>query len=340
MPKFFIARATEPTFPELFGRTRTTRNVPAMCAHCRNRRCFTQREPFLTVPPMTRLRVDHVSIAVQSIDRALDFFLEHFPARPNEPKQDGYDRFRWADFLIGDFKIELIESAGSGSFVERFLAKHGEGFHHLSCEVDALDPLAERLERDGVRIVDRFDAGDGRKTAFVHPRSGFGTLIQFWQTPEMKHDPIAPSWGGRVEKHGTMWQVDHLSLGLRSVDPAIRFFERHFDARVVHPVHVGYDGSFRLLLMKIGDYRLELMENASEGGFLGRFLARHGEGMHHLSIDVLDLDAAIGSFERTGARIVDRFDFGPGRKTAFVHPKSCFGVLVQFWQVPEADFPR
>lgn len=340
MPKFFIARATEPTFPELFGRTRTTRNELVIRAHCRNRRRFTQREPFPTVPPMTRLRVDHVSIAVHSIDRALEFFLEHFPARPNEPKQDGYDAFRWADFLIGDFKIELIESAGRMSFVERFLAKHGEGLHHLSCEVDALDPLAERLERDGVRIVDRFDAGDGRKTAFVHPRSGFGTLIQFWQTPEMKNGPIAPSRGGCLEKNGTMWQVDHLSLALRSVAPAIRFFERHFDAQIEHPVHAGYDGTFRLLQMKIGDYRLELMENASESGFLGRFLARRGEGMHHLSIDVLDLDAAIASLERSGARIVDRFDFAPGWRTAFVHPKSCFGTLVQFWQVPEAGFPR
>ncbi|MGH7802847.1 MAG: VOC family protein, partial [Candidatus Binatia bacterium] len=261
---------------------------------------------------MTRLRVDHVSIAVQSIDRALEFFLDRFPARANEPKQDGYDSFRWADFLIGDFKIELIESAGAGSFVERFLAKHGEGFHHLSCEVDALDPLAERLERDGVRIVDRFDAGEGRKTAFVHPKSGFGTLIQFWQTPEMKHGPIVPSWGGHVEKNGTPWLVDHLSIALRSLAPAMRFFERHFDARIEHPVHDGYDGTFRLTQMKIGDYRLELMENASEGGFLGRFLARHGEGMHHLSIDVLDLDAAIEPFERAGARIVDRLDFAPG----------------------------
>jgi methylmalonyl-CoA/ethylmalonyl-CoA epimerase len=288
---------------------------------------------------MTRLRVDHVSIAVHSIDRALEFFVEHFPARTNEPKQDGYDAFRWADFQIGSFKIELIESAGRMSFVERFLARHGEGFHHLSCEVDELDPLAERIERDGHRIVDRFDAGDGRKTAFVHPRSAFGTLIQFWQTPEMAHDSIAPSWGGVVEKNGTPWLVDHLSLALRSVAPATRFFERHFDGRIEEPIHTGYDGSFRLLQMRLGDYRLELMENASEGGFLGRFLAKHSEGMHHLSIDVLDLDAAIAPLERAGARIVDRFDFAPGWRTAFIHPKSCFGVLVQFWQVPRSEFP-
>jgi methylmalonyl-CoA/ethylmalonyl-CoA epimerase len=135
----------------------------------------------------THLRVDHVSIAVASIDRALEFFLEHFPARANEPKQDGYgDRpeFRWADFTIGHFKIELIESAAADGFVQRFLAKRGEGFHHLSLQIDALEPQLERLEREGARIVDRFDGGDGHQTAFVHPRSAFGTLIQFWQEPD------------------------------------------------------------------------------------------------------------------------------------------------------------
>ena len=234
----------------------------------------------------------------------------------------------------------MIESAGRGSFVERFLAKHGEGFHHLSCEVDDLDPLAERLESAGHRIVDRFDAGDGRKTAFVHPKSAFGTLIQFWQTPEMAHGPIAPSWGRLVEKNGTPWLVDHLSLALRDVAPAIAFFEQHFAGKIEQEIHTGYDGSFRLLQMRIGDYRLELMESARDDGFLTRYLAKRGEGMHHLSIDVLDLDAATLPFERAGARIVDRFDFAPDLRTAFIHPKSAFGVLIQFWQVPEAELRR
>ena len=140
-------------------------------------------------PPSTAfLRVDHVSIAVRSIDQALDFFLEHFPARLNRPKENGYGdppEFRWTDFTIGRFKIELIESARKDSFVERFLAKRGEGFHHLSFQIDHLDPALERLEAERVRIVDRFDGGDGHRTAFVHPRSAFGTLIQFWQEPSL-----------------------------------------------------------------------------------------------------------------------------------------------------------
>jgi methylmalonyl-CoA epimerase len=289
-----------------------------------------------------RMRVDHVSIAVGSIDRALEFFLEHFPARANEPKQDGYGtpaEFRWADFTIGNFKIELVESARPGSFVERFLDKRGGGFHHLSLQIDALAPELEQLESEGVRIVDRFDGGDGRKTAFIHPRSAFGALIQFWQEPDATQ-LSAPSWGGAVVKHGVRWQVDHLSLAVESVAPAIGFFERHFAGTIEVEPHLGYDQSFRLLHMRLRDYRLELMESTRPDGFLSRFLSRRGQGLHHLSIDVEDLDAALAPFERAGVRIVDRFDFAPGWRTAFLHPRSAFGVLIQFWQVPLEDWAR
>jgi methylmalonyl-CoA/ethylmalonyl-CoA epimerase len=296
----------------------------------------------MTSPSVPNLRVDHVSIAVRSIDRALDFFLEHFPARPNEPKRAGYgDRpeFSWADFTIGRFKIELIESARPESFVERFLAKRGEGFHHLSFEIADLDPQLERLEADGARIVDRFDGGDDHATAFVHPHSAFGTLIQFWERRE-QGALEAPSAGGIVVKDGARWQVDHLSLALERIEPAVRFFERHFGGCLEVGSHLGYDQSFRLLQMRLRDYRLELMEAARPESFLARFLKRRGEGMHHLSIDVEDLDTALAPFERAGVAIVDRLDFAPGRRTAFLHPRSAFGVLIQFWQVPVEEWDQ
>lgn len=291
---------------------------------------------------MTDLRVDHVSIAVPEIDRALDFFLELFPAKLHEPKRDGYGEpldFRWADFTIGNFKIELVESARPGSFVDRFLSRRGPGFHHLSFKIGELDPLLERLEREGVRIVDRFDEGDGRKTAFVHPSSAFGTLIQFWQEPEPA-ELHAPSWGGCEERGGNRWRVDHVSLALRDLAPALDFFRRHFGAVVEVEPHLGYDRTFRLVQLRLRDYRLELMDSDRPDAFLARFLARRGEGLHHLSIDVDDLDAALEPFERAGVKIVDRHEMGPGWRTAFLHPKSVFGVLVQFWQLPGEEWPE
>jgi len=137
-----------------------------------------------------KLRVDHFSIAVVSMERALEFFARYLPVEMNQQPSDGYnDEFRWCDFHLGHVKVELIESARPGSFVERFLERRGEGIHHLSLEVDDLEAAVGPMERDGLRIVDRFDAGDGERTAFVSPRSAHGVLLQFWQVPDLTVGP-------------------------------------------------------------------------------------------------------------------------------------------------------
>src|SRR5438128_91278 len=110
----------------------------------------TEAEP---LPQFPALRVDHVSIAVPAITPALDFFRRILPIRMGIEPRPGYDgEFTWADFFVADFKLELIESARPRSFVERFLARRGEGFHHLSLEVEdhALDAYVADLERQGL----------------------------------------------------------------------------------------------------------------------------------------------------------------------------------------------
>jgi len=135
-----------------------------------------------------QVRVDHVSMAVRSIETTLDFYRRYFPVRQQHPTHNGYDgNFALTSFLLNGYKIELIEEiAGRSGFVSRFLDKRGEGFHHISIDVDRLDPLLAQLVEDGVRIVDRFDFSDELKTAFISPRSAHGVLMQFWQQPWRK----------------------------------------------------------------------------------------------------------------------------------------------------------
>ncbi len=283
------------------------------------------------------LRVDHFSIAVRSINRALDFFSRHLPVRMHHEPRPGYtDEFRWCDFFVGHVKLELIESARPGSFVESFLERRGEGLHHLSLEVDALDPLVERMERDGLRIVDRFAANEVDKTAFISPRSAFGMLIQLWQVREVE-EPPAELTPRIVKLPGVdaRMRFDHLSAAVRDIAPAMDFFRRYFPVTAEGPQHLGYAGDFELKQFDIGRFRMELVADASGGSFVRRFLERRGEGFHHLSIDVDDLDAVISRMKRDGLRIVDEADVGGGYKTAFVSPRSAHGVLIQFWQIPD-----
>src|SRR5437016_539762 len=87
--------------------------------------------------PFPAMHVDHVSIAVRAIAPTLARWQRLFPIRPRTPPRPGYDGdFRWTDFFLGDRKLELIESARPGSFVERFLAGYGQRWHHLSLDVE------------------------------------------------------------------------------------------------------------------------------------------------------------------------------------------------------------
>ncbi len=288
------------------------------------------------------LRVDHFAIAVRSIDETLEFFARYFPLCPNVTTRSGYSGdFRWCDAYLGHVKIELIESARAGSFVERFLDRRGEGLHHLTFETDAIAPLLGEMEAAGVRIVDRFDAGDGHETAFVSPRSAHGMLLQLWQVPVVtpppaeKTPPIVPFPGVDARM-----RFDHLSAAVADIPAALELFRRWFSIARESPRHPGYAGDFELVQFDIGDFRLELIADLSGASFVKRFLAKRGEGFHHLSIDVDALDPVLARMEADGVRIVDRADLGNGYRTAFVSPRSAHGVLIQFWQVPSLDTPN
>lgn len=289
------------------------------------------------------IHVDHVSIAVKDIDTALKFFRSTFPIEMGDDKNLGFSGdFNWCNFFIGQFKIELIEAVGAQSFARRFIDKRGEGLHHLSLEVAHLEPLLHRLEADGVRIVDRYTAGDGSLTASISPRSAHGILIQFWQPATgAEAQPQRPSSVPFQLRSGEVVRllVDHVSAAVANIDTTLGFLRRYFPVTALRESQPGYDGTFRFTDFMLNNCRLELIapDEASVPGFVTRFLDRRGEGLHHLSIDVDRLDPLVAQLEADGIRIVDRFAPSEDWKTAFISPRSSHGVLIQFWQKPDFD---
>ena len=106
-----------------------------------------------------RIRFDHVSIAVNSIDRAMAFFQRYFPTHPRsikQPSEQASGGFIWQDCYIGGTAVEFIEELpGQQGFIPRFLRRHGEGMHHISFEVDRLEPVVAALKAGGVRVKGR-----------------------------------------------------------------------------------------------------------------------------------------------------------------------------------------
>jgi len=281
------------------------------------------------------MRVNHLSIAVRDMNAALAFFGRHFPIVMHNERQPGHTGdYTWCDFFIGGFKLELIQSAAPESFVDRFIAKRGEGLHHLSIEAADFDEAIATLERGGVRVVDRFDGEDG-KTAFISPRSAFGTLIQFWSAfgDEPRQPPVATH---RYDGEDVRLAVNHVAIAVREIAPALEFFQRFFPVTPGRAPRAGYEPSFRLTNFFVNGYKIELIEQnpAAPDGFVSEFLRKRGEGFHHVSIHVSRLAPILRSLERDGVRIVGRTRNRDGLETAFISPRSAFGVLIQFWEHP------
>ncbi len=244
------------------------------------------------LPASVRMRFDHISIAARSIDRGVEWFRRYFPVHPRSPKQiseQARGGFLWQDFYLGGTAVEFIEELpGRQDFITEFIRKRGEGFHHISFEVDRLDPVVETLAARGVRIVDHHDLADGTRTAFISPRSAFGVLIQFWQPVD--YDQPIP----RPEPDG-LARFDHIALAVRDLRQAMSFFAEHLGATITHePVISATQGNFLLAHAEVAGMTFEFLQSPGPGtpdDFVANFIERRGEGLHHFTVDLKDFDA-------------------------------------------------
>jgi len=283
-------------------------------------------------PDGVRIRFDHVSIATHSIDRGVGWFQRYFPTAPRSPKQvseQARGGFLWQDFYLGGTAVEFIEELpGHRDFITDFLKRRGEGFHHLSFEVDRLDPVVAALKAHGVRIVDDYDLADGSRTAFISPRSAFGALIQFWQPVDYDKPIPRPAADGLV-------RFDHVALAVRDLRRALEFFQENFGAQVINePILSSTQGNFMLAHVAIAGFKLEFIQSPGPGtpdDFVARFIERRGEGLHHFTVDVKDFDGTLDKLSRDGMRIVGKEINWRGERQFFISPRSAFGTLIQVW---------
>jgi methylmalonyl-CoA epimerase len=130
-------------------------------------------------------RIYHLGYAVEDIEAASEFYRENFGATTGEPEKVEEQGIVATMFEVGESRIELLRPTRPDSPVGRFLAKRGEGFHHVAFEVDDLREALARLKRNGVNLVDeepRRGAG-GMRIAFVHPEGAFGVLTELVELP-------------------------------------------------------------------------------------------------------------------------------------------------------------
>lgn len=126
------------------------------------------------------MNLEHIGIAVKDLEKSKNLFamlLNTECYKEEDVKEQGV---RTSFFQTGESKIELLSSISENSVIERFIAKKGEGFHHLAFQVENLEEEIERLISAGFSFVsDKPSLGaDNKRIIFLHPKNTNGVLIE------------------------------------------------------------------------------------------------------------------------------------------------------------------
>ena len=125
------------------------------------------------------------------------------------------------------------------------------------------------------------------------------------------------------------FSIDHLGIAVKSLAAAKAIYERL--GLGVSPEETVAQEQVRLVMVPVGESRLELLEATSDDSTIAKFIAKRGEGLHHVCLRVPDLPAAVSRLKKDGVRLVsEEIKTGAGgHKYVFMHPSSTGGVLLE-----------
>lgn len=127
--------------------------------------------------------IDHIGIAVNSIDEAMKFWEGALGVKCHGVEEVADQKVKTAFLPIDDSEIELLEGTSEDSPVSKFIAKNGQGIQHIAIRVADIEAALAELKEKGVRLIDekpRIGAG-GAKIAFLHPKATGGVLLELCQ---------------------------------------------------------------------------------------------------------------------------------------------------------------
>ncbi|MGM0445967.1 MAG: methylmalonyl-CoA epimerase [Bacillota bacterium] len=129
------------------------------------------------------MKIDHVGIAVKSLDESLKFYRDILGLELDEIEVLEDRGLKIAFLKTGESKIELLEPTSKDSNIAKFIEKKGEGIHHLALKVDDVDENIENMEELGTEFIGEASTGaGGKKIIFIHPKSTNGVLLELCQS--------------------------------------------------------------------------------------------------------------------------------------------------------------
>ncbi len=129
---------------------------------------------------MSPSHIEHIGIAVSNLEESIRFYEKVFGLRCYNIETIAEQKVRTAFFLVGQTKIELLETTDPDGPIGKFIGKRGEGIHHIAFAVKNLEEKLRQAEKEGVRLIDATPrkGAEGLEIAFLHPKSTGGVLIE------------------------------------------------------------------------------------------------------------------------------------------------------------------
>jgi len=126
-------------------------------------------------------KIDHLGIAVRSIDETRKFYEKvlGLPCKGEETVES--QKVKTAFFAVGEVHIELLEPTSEESPIAKFLAKNGEGIHHVAYRTDNIEGQIKQAKENDCRLIHEtpIEGAGGKLVAFLHPKSSHGVLTEF-----------------------------------------------------------------------------------------------------------------------------------------------------------------
>jgi methylmalonyl-CoA/ethylmalonyl-CoA epimerase len=135
-------------------------------------------------------------------------------------------------------------------------------------------------------------------------------------------------------------RVDHIGVAVRDLDKAIERFESILGAKLIRKKEIQITGSrISVAYLKLGDSIISLDQATDPNGFIARFIEQRGEGLHHLGLEVDDLDGFKEALYKKGVKIPHAEDAGGVRSEILLSPKDVCGIVCQVieWKEGEAE---
>ena len=133
------------------------------------------------MPRITAL--NHVAVVVEDMEKSLSFWRDALGIELHELRDVPAEQSQVAFLPVAGAEVELVMPTTADSGIAKYLAKRGQGMHHLCLEVDDIEGMMTQLKAKNVRLINESPrtSADGKKYAFIHPESTGGVLVELYQ---------------------------------------------------------------------------------------------------------------------------------------------------------------